>query len=124
MQRVYDQLLAVRGGEAGGAELHEPGLRLRLLRSLARLLGRSTQALRQRLPSLPHSQRRRGALREVGRPLPKLSSQSRVHHPAWLLHAPALCLHMRGVHGNFCAHACHPCCILIAGECCDQQFLS
>ena len=56
MQRVYDQLLAVRGGEAGGAELHAPALRLRLLRSLARLLGRAAQTLRQRLPSLPHSQ--------------------------------------------------------------------
>ena len=69
MQRVYDQLLAVHGGEAGGAELHAPALRLRLLRSLARLLGRAGQTLRQRLPSLPHSQRRRGARREVWLPL-------------------------------------------------------
>lgn len=65
MQRVYDQLLAVRGNEAGGEELHTPQLRLRLLRSLARLLTRAAQRLRQRLPQLSYTQRRRGGAREV-----------------------------------------------------------
>lgn len=74
MQRVYDQLLAVRGGEAGGAELHAPRLRLRLLRSLARLLARAAGALRQRLPSLSYSQRRRGAMREVWPPAQNLQA--------------------------------------------------
>ncbi len=65
MRRVYDQLLAVRGGEASGEELHAPQLRLRLLQSLRRLLAAAAQQLRERLPSLSVAQRRRGALREV-----------------------------------------------------------
>ena len=65
MRRVYDQLLAVRGGEAGGEELHAPQLRLRLLQSLRRLLAAAAQRLREHLPSLSVAQRRRGAQREV-----------------------------------------------------------
>ena len=68
MRRVYDQLLAVRGGEAGGEELHAPQLRLRLLQSLRRALAAAAQRLRERLPSLSSAQRRRGALREVSAP--------------------------------------------------------
>ena len=113
MQRVYDQLLAVRGGEAGGAELHAPALRLRLLRSLARLLGRAAQTLRQRLPSLPHSQRRRGALREVRLPLhPRLSSPVTVRRVAGLLSGPSLHLQLRCA----CRKGCLP--SLLHSQCC------
>ena len=79
MQRVYDQLLAVRGGEAGGEELHAPQLRLRLLQSLRRLLSRAAQQFRERLPSLSYTQRRRGAMREASPSPPNLS---RHHHAA------------------------------------------
>ena len=51
MRRVYDQLLAVRGGEASGEELHAPQLRLRLLQSLRRLLA-AGRAAAARAPAL------------------------------------------------------------------------
>ncbi len=66
VQRVYDTLLAVRGGEAGGEELHAPRLRLRLLRSLHWLAQRSAERLRDRQPGLSYMAYRSGVAREVG----------------------------------------------------------
>ena len=66
MQRVYDSLLAVRGGEAGGEELHAPRLRLRLLRSLRGLVGRAAERARERAPLAGYMAHRSGAAREVG----------------------------------------------------------
>lgn len=65
MQRVYDALLAVRGGEAGGEELHAPRLRLRLLRSLHALAQRAAQRLRDRQPGLSYMAHRSALSREV-----------------------------------------------------------
>ncbi|CAL8471349.1 g10891 [Coccomyxa elongata] len=66
VQRVYDALLAVRGGEPGGEELHAPRLRLRLLRSLHWLAQRSAERLRDRQPGLSYMAYRSGVAREVG----------------------------------------------------------
>ena len=65
MQRCYEALLAVRGGEEGGDQLHRPALRLRLLRSLLWLLNRSAGRLRDRAPNLAGLALLSGARREV-----------------------------------------------------------
>jgi hypothetical protein len=69
VQRLYDAMLAVRGGEADGEELHAPRLRLRLLRSLHWLASRASQRLRERQPALSYMAYRSGVAREVSQAL-------------------------------------------------------
>ncbi len=68
MQRCYEALLAVRGGEEAGDALHRPALRLRLLRSLLWLLRRAGGRLRERAPSLAGLALLPGARREARGP--------------------------------------------------------
>lgn len=74
VQRLYEALLAVRGGEAGGEELHAPRLRLRLLRSLHWLASRAAQRLRDRQPTLSYMAYRSSTAREVPLLSPYLTS--------------------------------------------------
>lgn len=51
MLRVYDALLAVRGGEQHGRELHTPSLRLQVLASTLLLLQATEGRLRVQAPA-------------------------------------------------------------------------
>ncbi len=98
MQRCYEALLAVRGGEEAGDALHRPALRLRLLRSLLWLLRRAGSRLRERAPSLAGLALLPGARREARGPARGLFSMTAGCRPHAQLLLAAAAAHAREAH--------------------------
>jgi len=98
VQRCYEALLAVRGGEEAGDALHRPALRLRLLRSLLWLLRRAGGRLRERAPSLAGLALLPGARREARGPARGLFSMTAGCRPHAQLLLAAAAAHAREAH--------------------------
>jgi len=98
VQRCYEALLAVRGGEEAGDALHRPALRLRLLRSLLWLLRRAGSRLRERAPSLAGLALLPGARRVARGPARGLSSMPSGCRPHAQLLLAAAAAHAREAH--------------------------